>query len=87
MHISLTPELESIVKRKVESGLYNNSSEVVREALRFMEMNEDMINQMKLDRLRAILAEGDAQIERGEFITLEDEAAIDNFFATLGDDE
>jgi antitoxin ParD1/3/4 len=34
MHISLTPELESVVKRKVESGLYNNASEVIREALR-----------------------------------------------------
>jgi antitoxin ParD1/3/4 len=37
MHISLTPELESHVKAKVETGLYNNASEVIREALRFME--------------------------------------------------
>ena len=36
MHISLTAELESRVKAKVESGLYNNASEVIREALRFM---------------------------------------------------
>jgi len=35
MHISLTPELENIIKEKVASGLYNNASEVVREALRF----------------------------------------------------
>jgi len=34
MHISLTPELEEAVKAKVRSGLYNNASEVVREALR-----------------------------------------------------
>ena len=34
MNISLTPELEEAVKRKVESGLYNNSREVIREALR-----------------------------------------------------
>ncbi|MDA0681716.1 MAG: type II toxin-antitoxin system ParD family antitoxin, partial [Proteobacteria bacterium] len=33
MHVSLTPELESRVKAKVESGLYNNASEVIREAL------------------------------------------------------
>jgi antitoxin ParD1/3/4 len=37
MHISLTSELESRIKSKVESGLYNNASEVVREALRFMD--------------------------------------------------
>lgn len=34
MNISLTPELEKAVKDKVESGLYNNASEVIREALR-----------------------------------------------------
>lgn len=34
MNISLTPELESFVRHKVASGLYNNASEVIREALR-----------------------------------------------------
>jgi antitoxin ParD1/3/4 len=42
MLISLTPELVKIVKEKVASGLYNNASEVVREALRFMKTNEEM---------------------------------------------
>jgi putative addiction module CopG family antidote len=34
MNTSLTPELEDAVKSKVASGLYNNVSEVIREALR-----------------------------------------------------
>jgi uncharacterized protein len=34
MNISLTPELETYVRHKVASGLYNNASEVIREALR-----------------------------------------------------
>jgi antitoxin ParD1/3/4 len=34
MHVSLTPELDRAVKEKVASGLYNNASEVIREALR-----------------------------------------------------
>jgi len=33
MHISLPPQLENLVKNKVESGLYNSASEVMREAL------------------------------------------------------
>lgn len=37
MHISLTPRLEEFVKAKVASGFYNNASEVIREALRFMQ--------------------------------------------------
>jgi putative addiction module CopG family antidote len=36
MNVSLTPALEEYVRRKVAVGLYNNASEVVREALRLM---------------------------------------------------
>jgi hypothetical protein len=36
MNVSLTPRLEEIVRRKVASGLYNNASEVIREALRLL---------------------------------------------------
>lgn len=36
MNVSLTPALEEYVRRKVAIGLYNNASEVVREALRLM---------------------------------------------------
>jgi len=52
MHISLTPELESRIKAKVESGLYNDSSEVIREALRFMDTHEDWLRETKLAQLR-----------------------------------
>lgn len=34
MNVSLTPRLEELVRKKVAGGLYNNASEVVREALR-----------------------------------------------------
>lgn len=36
MNVSLTPALEAYVRRKVATGLYNNASEVIREALRLM---------------------------------------------------
>jgi putative addiction module CopG family antidote len=36
MNVSLTPILEEFVKKKVESGLYNNASEVVRDGLRLL---------------------------------------------------
>ena len=36
MNVSLTPALEEYVRRKVAIGLYNNASEVMREALRLM---------------------------------------------------
>lgn len=34
MNVSLTNELETIIAQKVKTGLYNNASEVVRDALR-----------------------------------------------------
>src|SRR5205085_5073856 len=34
MNVSLTDELETVIQEKVKSGLYNNASEVVRDALR-----------------------------------------------------
>ena len=36
MNVSLTPRLEEFIRKKVSSGLYNNASEVVREALRLL---------------------------------------------------
>ncbi len=44
MNVNLTPELEELIHSKVRSGLYNNQSEVVREALRLL---------AEQDRLRA----------------------------------
>lgn len=43
MNVSLTPELEKFIREKVSSGLYNNASEVVREALRLL-VNRDNVS-------------------------------------------
>ncbi len=80
MHISLTPELESHVKAKVETGLYNNASEVIREALRFMETHEEWIRELKLARLREQLKVGTDQLDRGEGIEIETKPALDTLF-------
>lgn len=40
MNVSLTPELERWVREKVDSGLYGSASEVVREALRLLALQE-----------------------------------------------
>lgn len=61
MNVSLTPQLEEIVRKKVESGLYGSASEVVREAIRLMDYQD------RLNKLRADIAEADAEFERGEY--------------------
>ncbi|MDF3126294.1 type II toxin-antitoxin system ParD family antitoxin [Rheinheimera sp. 1928-s] len=80
MHISLTTELESRIKAKVESGLYNNASEVIREALRFMDTHEDWIHQVKLALLRDQLKIGTNQLDSGEGIAIESKAMLDSLF-------
>ena len=65
MNVNLTPDLEALVHRKVESGLYNNQSEVVREALRLL-AEQDRLREAHLDKLRGALNEGLAQADRGE---------------------
>ena len=57
MHVSLTPELESLVKGQVESGLYNSSSEVVREALRVWYEQRQYKKKMEILRAKLELAE------------------------------
>jgi antitoxin ParD1/3/4 len=51
MNISLTPHLENLVKSKVDSGLYNSASEVMRDALRLLE-ERDYVREMRLTELR-----------------------------------
>jgi antitoxin ParD1/3/4 len=51
MNVSLSPQLEAMVKAKVASGRYTSASEVVREALRLME-RQDQLKELQLEQLR-----------------------------------
>jgi antitoxin ParD1/3/4 len=55
----LTDELDRFVLEKVESGRYENASEVVRAALRNLD-REERLYEAKLAALRAAVDEGDA---------------------------
>lgn len=62
--MNLTPELEQFVKSRVESGLYNNQSEVVREGLRLLREQEEQ-KAASLAYLRGALEEGLADAREG----------------------
>lgn len=62
MNVNLTPQLERLVKQKVTAGLYNNASEVVREALRLMAVRDEVAN-------------GFAQLHAGKTVALNMAAA------------
>jgi antitoxin ParD1/3/4 len=67
MNVSLTPELEDLIHKKVETGLYLSASEVVREALRLLE-ERDRLNAVKLEELRKAIQIGIEQADRGELL-------------------
>ena len=73
MTITLTPELESLVDRKVKSGQYNSAGEVVREALELLD-EKDRIKEVRLEELRAKIIEAEEDFKNGSFITINSEA-------------
>ncbi len=65
LNVSLTPQLEELVREKVTSGRYNSASEVVREALRLMDIYEG-VRTSTLAKLRADVEAGWQQVEEGK---------------------
>lgn len=64
INVSLPPELESRVRRHVESGVYGSASEVIREALRLFEAYQS-VRQANLLALKADLGKGLADVAAG----------------------
>jgi antitoxin ParD1/3/4 len=82
MHVSLTPKLTAFVKGKIDKGLYNNASEVMREALRLMQEHEEL-RRIKLKRLRAEITKGQADLKAGRATSLNTDDELAEFFARL----
>ncbi|CAM3210693.1 type II toxin-antitoxin system ParD family antitoxin [Asticcacaulis taihuensis] len=57
LNVNLTPKLEDMVRQKVAGGLYNNVSEVIRDALRLMEAR-DRLQFAQIEALRQDIAVG-----------------------------
>jgi antitoxin ParD1/3/4 len=67
MNVSLTPELDKFIARKVESGRYNSASEVVREALRLLE-EHDRTRNVQVAAFNRELGARLASLDRGESV-------------------
>ena len=68
---SLGEHWEAFIRKEVASGRYASASEVMRDGLRALEERN-----ARLEVLRAHLAEGLAQAERGEFVDYSLESLI-----------
>lgn len=98
MNVSVTDHLAEYVRARVKSGRYNNASEVVREALRRMEMEdqralrlaaptvEDVLTDMtalQTDGIRKRVLESIAEIERGDYTEYEGRSGLEALAADV----
>lgn len=82
MEIAIPKSLEALVRRKVEEGHYSTEAEVVADALRLMQVRDE-VAAMKRERLRDALARGYEDVAAGRVIEIETEDQLDAFFACL----
>jgi antitoxin ParD1/3/4 len=72
MHVNLSPEMEGFIKTKVASGFYGNATEVIRDAIRRMQAEEN-----RVAAWQAAIKVGDDQLDRGEGIAYTPETLND----------
>ena len=66
MNVSLSPTFEAYIQKQLDEGIYNNASEIIREALR-LKMQQDEIYQTQLESLRAAIIQGEKSGEATPF--------------------
>jgi antitoxin ParD1/3/4 len=81
-NINLTEHLDHFVASQVASGRYSNASEIVREALRLLEEQEQE-RKAKLNVLRRAAKQGFDEIDQGKGIVLKGKKEINQFIKDI----
>jgi len=74
-NVVLTDRQETLIEALVQSGRYQNASEVMREGLRLVE-NREVDEATKLEALRSAADLGLAALERGAFQQFADASSL-----------
>jgi antitoxin ParD1/3/4 len=82
MKIELAPELEQMIREKVEAGLYGEPAEVIAAALKLLN-RQDRAEGRRAARLRAAIGEGEADIRAGRCTTINTREELEALFADL----
>lgn len=83
LNVSITPHFSNLIREKVKSGRYANASEVVREALRKLEQEEQLTEQIVIadpDDVVVQIRKGLSSVERGEYTELKGDRELHGFF-------
>lgn len=81
-NVVLSDQQQQLVERLVQSGRYQNASEVLRDGLRLIEQRE-RLEAAKLDALKRAAREGWADVDAGRYTDVADDR-LEHFVAQLG---
>jgi putative addiction module CopG family antidote len=82
MNVTIPKSLEALVRGKVEEGHYSNEDEVVSDALRLMQLRDE-VSHIRRARLKDAIDRGYEDAAAGRVTVLENEDQVDAFFAEL----
>ena len=82
--VVITDHQQELIDSLVESGRYQNASEVLREGLRLVQQRERSYA-ARLEALREAVTVGVADIEAGRYDTFDDPAALEAWVTKLGE--
>ena len=77
MNVNLGTQWEEFISVYVHSGRYLSASEVVREGLRLLQEREQF-RQVRLEQLRKEVDKGVQELDRGEYVELDDQGLKSN---------
>jgi antitoxin ParD1/3/4 len=80
-NVNLSQQQAAFIRQRIDEGQYRNASEVVRAGLRMLEQHEQE-EKLKLRALKRLATESFAEIDRGEFQSVEP-GSLDRFIAKL----
>ena len=81
-NINLTEHFDNFVEHQVSSGRYSNASEIVRQALRLLEEQEQE-RKGKLGALRQAAKQGFDEIDQGKGVVLKGKKGINQFITDI----
>ena len=65
MTVELTPAIEALIQKRLQSGTFSSAEEVIERALEFLDAEEDWLTD-NLDAIAIQIQEGWDEAERGE---------------------
>jgi antitoxin ParD1/3/4 len=84
-NVVLTEQQADMIERLVDSGRYQNASEVLREGLRLIQ-SRDAEERARLEALRDAVRVGIADVEAGRVRTFRSPSAMERHLSSLADD-